>query len=447
MFCRPFQKAPILWLAFASLVAPLAAAEVKLTESVEPLYHATHWTAEDGLPQMRISALAQTPDGYLWAGTWFGLARFDGVRFVVFNSANTPELKKESITALAVDRSDGALWIGTSAGLLRFKDRQFTRLADAHELSNSIIAKLVPAAGGGVWVWTHEAVVLWKGRVSARVQFTPGEQRHNAWETEEGHLVMATDQRCLEVAEDGTMSEWRLPAGAPPHQWMAGVRTMDRARRAWLGTEHGLFQFADGQWQELQTFAPRSQPHDHFLADRAGFVWAACAQAGLFRCVPSGAQPIPLGDRGAEKAINCLLQDREDYVWVGTDAGLYQLRPRLMRAYSVAEGLPHPECWSVCEAPDGAIWVGTARGVARIKDGQAQTVPGEPRVGGSLVVDRDNTLWLADFSNGFLAWRPGSETNRFWNSPPPDAATGVSPEALYLDRSGQLWVGTDRGVT
>ena len=450
MFCRPIQQAPILWLAFASLAATLAAAEVKSTESVEPFYHATRWTAEDGLPQMRISALAQTPDGYLWAGTWFGLARFDGVRFVVFNSANTPELKKESITALAVDRGDGALWIGTQAGLVRFKDRQFTRPAEAHELSASIIVDLVPAAGGGVWVWTHEAVVLWQDRLSAWVPLylTPPEGRHSAWETEEGHLVVATDRRCLEVAEDGTMSEWRLPGDAPPHQWMAGVRAKDHARQVWLGTLHGLFRFADGQWQELQTFALRREPCDRFLPDRAGCVWAACAQVGLFRCAGSGAQPIPLGDRGAEKSINCLLQDREGYVWVGTDAGLYQLRPRLMRAYSVAEGLPHRECWSVCEAPDGAIWVGTIRGVARIKDGHAQTVPGEPRSAGSLtLVDRDNTVWLGDYDNGIIAWRPGSETNRFWSNLPPNPGTRVPLEAIYQSPSGRLWVGTGRGAT
>jgi len=36
---------------------------------------------ENGLPQNKINALAQTRDGYLWVGTLKGLARFDGVRF------------------------------------------------------------------------------------------------------------------------------------------------------------------------------------------------------------------------------------------------------------------------------------------------------------------------------------------------------------------------------
>jgi len=39
------------------------------------------WRIEDGLPQNKIQAIAQTPDGYLWVGTSEGLARFDGVRF------------------------------------------------------------------------------------------------------------------------------------------------------------------------------------------------------------------------------------------------------------------------------------------------------------------------------------------------------------------------------
>ena len=50
------------------------------------------WETEHGLPENIVNAIAQTPEGYLWCGTTHGLARFDGVRFKVFNSQNTPQL-------------------------------------------------------------------------------------------------------------------------------------------------------------------------------------------------------------------------------------------------------------------------------------------------------------------------------------------------------------------
>ena len=40
------------------------------------------WRGESGLPSSSVTSIAQTPDGYLWIGTYNGLARFDGVRFV-----------------------------------------------------------------------------------------------------------------------------------------------------------------------------------------------------------------------------------------------------------------------------------------------------------------------------------------------------------------------------
>jgi ligand-binding sensor domain-containing protein len=45
------------------------------------------WRTIDGLPQNSVTALAQTPDGYLWVGTQGGLARFDGVRLVTYGLA------------------------------------------------------------------------------------------------------------------------------------------------------------------------------------------------------------------------------------------------------------------------------------------------------------------------------------------------------------------------
>src|SRR2546428_8878199 len=45
-------------------------------------YAHTSWKIRDGFTKGIISSIAQTPDGYLWLGTEFGLLRFDGARSV-----------------------------------------------------------------------------------------------------------------------------------------------------------------------------------------------------------------------------------------------------------------------------------------------------------------------------------------------------------------------------
>src|SRR6266705_1610082 len=42
-------------------------------------YAHTSWKIRDGFTRGQIFSIAQTPDGYLWLGTEFGLLRFDGV--------------------------------------------------------------------------------------------------------------------------------------------------------------------------------------------------------------------------------------------------------------------------------------------------------------------------------------------------------------------------------
>src|SRR3982074_3301308 len=76
------------------------------------------WNAENGLPQNSVNAIVQTRDGYLWLGTYEGLARFDGVKFTVFNKRSTPALKNTAVRALCEDAA-GNLWVGTEDGLAR----------------------------------------------------------------------------------------------------------------------------------------------------------------------------------------------------------------------------------------------------------------------------------------------------------------------------------------
>ena len=62
--------------------APLLALDPSLDVSQ---YGHTAWTARNGFSVGAIFAMAQTPDGYLWLGSEFGLFRFDGVRLCLGN--------------------------------------------------------------------------------------------------------------------------------------------------------------------------------------------------------------------------------------------------------------------------------------------------------------------------------------------------------------------------
>jgi ligand-binding sensor domain-containing protein len=84
------------------------------------------WNTDNGLPQNSVLSILQTRDGYLWLTTSDGLVRYDGVRFAIFNKANTKGIKSNRFTTLFESR-DGALWAGTEeAGIIRYKDGTFT---------------------------------------------------------------------------------------------------------------------------------------------------------------------------------------------------------------------------------------------------------------------------------------------------------------------------------
>ena len=87
------------------------------------------WTVRDGLPVNSIREIIQDRAGYIWAATFDGLVRFDGVRFTVYNSANSDELPSNRIVSL-VEARDGALWLTTEQGhVVRFRAGEFTNIA------------------------------------------------------------------------------------------------------------------------------------------------------------------------------------------------------------------------------------------------------------------------------------------------------------------------------
>ena len=93
-------------------------------------YRFDSWTTDNSLPQNSVFSIVQTPDGYLWLTTLDGLARFDGVRFTVFNPKNSL-FADNRVKDVFTDR-EGTLWIATDTkGLYRVSEQAVVPLSAA----------------------------------------------------------------------------------------------------------------------------------------------------------------------------------------------------------------------------------------------------------------------------------------------------------------------------
>src|SRR5689334_6529725 len=96
------------WFRTAALVALVAGALARPAAALDPArqlddYLLDFWQEDSGLPQKFVYVIYQTRDGYLWIGTRGGLARFDGVRFTVFDDRHRDQLPESEVVSLAED--------------------------------------------------------------------------------------------------------------------------------------------------------------------------------------------------------------------------------------------------------------------------------------------------------------------------------------------------------
>ena len=117
-------------------------------------YSLAAWQTEEGLPHNLVQAIAQTPDGYLWLATQEGLARFDGVRFTVFDRRSTAAMTANDVETIYVSR-DGSLWVGNYGGtLLRYQNGRFRSYSSREGLYSATISALAEDTHGDLWIGT-----------------------------------------------------------------------------------------------------------------------------------------------------------------------------------------------------------------------------------------------------------------------------------------------------
>lgn len=76
----------------------------------KPLYHyqLDEWQMSHGIPYNWVSAIAQTPDGYLWIGTYSGLVTYDSAQIEIIEKTENEDLNRLKKGKLTVfNRANG----------------------------------------------------------------------------------------------------------------------------------------------------------------------------------------------------------------------------------------------------------------------------------------------------------------------------------------------------
>ena len=152
------RAVPVRWRArlWCALLVCLAGLGRGAAPPTLPSYSHRVWQTEDGLPENVVTAVVQTRDGYLWVGTYDGLARFDGAGFTVFDDKNTPEMSSSRVISLFEDR-EGNLWIGHETGeLTRYRDGHFYTVKFNPPWENHKIVGIGTDRAGRLWVLNEE---------------------------------------------------------------------------------------------------------------------------------------------------------------------------------------------------------------------------------------------------------------------------------------------------
>ena len=170
-------------------------------------------------------------------------------------------------------------------------------------------------------------------------------------------------------------------------------------------------------------------------------------------------------DQGlSQNTVLCALQDRQGFMWFGTQDGLNRFDGYGFTVYRHDEADPGSlrdnYILSLYEDRAGELWVGTNKGGLNRYDRQKERFTAyvhDPRDAESLslnavtaiVEDQAGYLWVATDGQGVNRFdRRTGKFKRFINDPAtPENLRLNIVVALHLDQAGALWVGTSAGLS
>jgi signal transduction histidine kinase/ligand-binding sensor domain-containing protein len=353
------------------------------------------YTARDGLPDLRVSAIAES--------------------------------------------NEGIIWLACGATLCRVRDRQVIRLGARNGMP----------PGGNLWIATDHRGALWclkgeqlgvvRGDRFQKVATLDNPASRFTAARDEG-LWVCDGERILKLDASGALHEQaRLPERTQPRAIFE-----DRAGALWVGTAaHGLFRCDGGHVELVSTSHPEISC---ITQDREGNIWAGTAGGGINRVRARVVELLGAEAGLPSESMRSVAEAADGTVWVVTQSGLLAHGDgRVWTNVTPAGAWTGRNATCVSAAPDGAVWVGTSDvGLLEMRGSQIRAWSATEGLLGdsvrSVLVTRWGEVWAATDSPPRLHQLRESAFHALNTAHAPR-----SIRALVEDARGTIWIGTSDG--
>jgi ligand-binding sensor domain-containing protein len=402
------------------------------------------WGEKEGLSQDEIMAAVEDRAGRIWVATESaGVNRISNGQVKAFDEDDG---LRTGVTYALLVEPGGAVWVGTGDGIARIEGERVQVFGEANGLPPGAIFSVVAAPQGGVFAGTEHGIYVGEGgRFRPLIADFPNEAVPSLQVDASGALWIGTVNRGLMRYDHGELEVFDAAAGLPNNR--VASLFADREGSVWVGTNAGLLRFADTPFITLDSHNGLADDYVRALLQTGdGTIWIGTAR-GLNQWRNGQMLPAAAGEKATDQVLS-LATDRDGNLWAGMySTGLVRWRDGQPRESlrAGADGLPGNQVRALLQTRDGALWIGTSRGLGRRKDGRIQAfhkADGLPRdFILALHESADGKLWIGT-ANGAAYYADGKFTALDFGK----LEEVQDVFGMHEDADGTLWFATDRGL-
>jgi len=490
--CRSINKTLALTLSYHKIfysflfLLLITTGSVYSQQRVFPFKDIVHLTVENGLSNNGVQQLMQDKDGFMWFATYFGLNRYDGNEFKVFNYDPS---KKYSIspgyfTGAMKQDNNGILWLNSdNNGFYSFNPRsgnviQYRHIpGNSNSLVDDITYDLCIDKNGIVWIATESGLDAYDSQHNIFHHFI----HHVNDSTSVSNnsvlgLCLDDDNNLYMITDAGGIDHFNTSTGKVtnhfdnnPSEKPIGdlqIRTHHLSRGnngiLWIsGTANGItgYSYKDNKWfhfshDDKNPFSLSSNSTDRIFEDHAGNLWVSTFEGDLNFLKYGTNNFYHLKDIGGN-----FFEDNENNIWIASGAigiTIIHTQQKSFECYVHDRANNHSltDNHHVCafyENSDGTFLIGSyGVDIFKPKTGTFQSLQtmqhGKNILAGKAIFtiyqDKKGINWFCTENGGLISYDKKTNVARSYEYDEKDTESlgAISCAGIIEDLKGRYWV-------